>query len=98
MEQPELGRKVSEIRNAIGLTQDDLSKNCNLSLRTIQRIESGLVNPRSYTLKVIGENLDYNFYYSKKRSKKFSFPRNGINILFLQIIQLFNLKTNTMRK
>ncbi|MBN2893032.1 MAG: helix-turn-helix transcriptional regulator [Bacteroidales bacterium] len=98
MEQPELGRKVAEIRNAIGMTQDELSQKCNLSLRTIQRIESGLVNPRSYSLKLIGEKLGYNFYYSEKKSKKMSSLSTGINNLILQIIQLFNLKTNTMKK
>lgn len=98
MEQPELGRKVAEIRNAVGMTQDELSRKCNLSLRTIQRIESGLVNPRSYSLKLIGEKLGYDFYYSEKKSKKMSSLSTEINNLILQIIQLFNLKTNTMKK
>jgi transcriptional regulator with XRE-family HTH domain len=98
MEQPELGRKVAEIRNAVGMTQDELSQKCNLSLRTIQRIESGIVNPRSYSLKLIGEKLGYDFYNSEKKSKKMSSLFKGINNLILQIIQLFNLKTNTMTK
>ncbi len=98
MEQPELGRKVAEIRNAVGMTQDELSQKCSLSLRTIQRIESGLVNPRSYSLKLIGEKIGYDFYNSEKKSKKMSSLFKGINNLILQIIQLFNLKTNTMTK
>ena len=98
MKQPELGKKVAEIRIAKGITQDELSQSCNLSLRTIQRIESGLVNPRSYTLKLIGEKLGYNFYYSERKSKRTSSLLKGINNFILQIIQLFNLKTNTMKK
>lgn len=98
MKQPELGRKVAEIRNSIGLTQDELSKKCNLSLRTIQRIESGLVNPRSYTLRIIGETLHFNFYPSEKKSKRLSFLKDRINSIHSQVIQLFNLKTNTMKK
>jgi transcriptional regulator with XRE-family HTH domain len=98
MKQPELGRKVSEIRNSIGLTQDELSKNCKLSLRTIQRIESGIVNPRSYTLKIIGDNLDFNFYSAKRKSKRLSFLKDWKSFLINQVIQLFNLKTNTMKK
>ena len=98
MKQPELGRKVAEIRNSIGLTQDELSKKCKLSLRTIQRIESGLVNPRSYTLRIIGETLHFNFYPSEKKNKRLSFPKERINSILSQVIQLFNLKTNTMKK
>ena len=98
MKQPELGKKVAEIRIALGTTQDELSRSCNLSLRTIQRIESGLVDPRSYTLKVIGDKLGYNFYYSKQKSNKMNSFLKGIKNFILQIIQLFNLKTNTMKK
>ena len=98
MKQPELGRKVAEIRKAKGMTQDELSQNCNLNLRTIQRIESGTVNPRSYTLKLIGEKLGYDFYYLERKSKKMSSLFKRKSNLILQIIQLFNLKTNTMKK
>ncbi len=98
MKQPELGRKVSEIRNLIGLTQDELSKNCQLSLRTIQRIESGIVNPRSYTLKIIGDKLDFNFYSVKRKSKRLSFLKDWRNFIINRVIQFFNLKTSTMKK
>ncbi len=51
MNQPELGRKISEIRKTKGLTQEELVDSCNISVRTLQRIESGEVSPRSYTVK-----------------------------------------------
>lgn len=59
MKQPELGRKIAEIRNAKGLTQEELVEKCNISIRTIQRIEAGEVTPRSYTVNAIFGALDY---------------------------------------
>ena len=59
MKQPELGRKISELRNAKGLTQEELVEKCNISVRTIQRIEAGEVTPRIYTTKTILAALDY---------------------------------------
>ncbi|SHJ50288.1 Helix-turn-helix [Aquimarina spongiae] len=59
MKQPELGIKISELRKLKGLTQEELVEQCNISVRTIQRIESGEVTPRSYTIKTILSALDY---------------------------------------
>jgi transcriptional regulator with XRE-family HTH domain len=59
IKQPELGRKISELRKAKGLTQEELVEKCNLNVRTIQRIEAGEVTPRSYTVKALFEALDY---------------------------------------
>lgn len=58
MKQPELGRKIYEWRKAKGMTQEELVERCNLSVRTIQRIEAGEVSPRSYTIKAILEALE----------------------------------------
>jgi transcriptional regulator with XRE-family HTH domain len=59
MKQPELGRKISELRKAKGLTQEELVEKCNISVRTIQRIETGEVTPRMYTIKTILAALEY---------------------------------------
>ena len=59
MKQPELGKKIFELRQNKGLTQSELAEKCNLSLRTVQRIESTEVMPRNYTIKLIFSNLDY---------------------------------------
>ncbi len=59
MKQPELGQKISELRKSKGLTQEELVEQCNISVRTIQRIEAGEVTPRSYTIKTILSALDY---------------------------------------
>lgn len=62
MKQPELGRKIVELRKQKGLTQEELVEQCNINVRTIQRIEAGEVTPRSFTLKTIlnalGEDLE----------------------------------------
>ncbi len=59
MKQPDLGKKISELRKAKGFTQEELVEKCNISVRTLQRIETGEVTPRSYTIKTILAALDY---------------------------------------
>ena len=59
MRQPELGKKISELRKAKGLTQEELVEKCKISVRTIQRIETGDVTPRMYTIKTILAALDH---------------------------------------
>ena len=61
MNQPQLGLKVSELRQQKGLTQEQLAERCEVSARTIQRIESGDVDPRAYTLHCLGEVLEFDF-------------------------------------
>jgi transcriptional regulator with XRE-family HTH domain/ketosteroid isomerase-like protein len=103
MKQPDLGKKITELRLAKGLTQGELAQKCNLSLRTIQRIESAEVTPRSYTVKLIFQCLDYKIYDS---FGKFSYrldrlayrTRTGLVQCYKYVLDLFNLKTHTMRK
>ena len=61
MNQPDLGLKVSELRQQKRLTQEQLAEQCEVSARTIQRIESGEVDPRAYTLHCLGEVLEFDF-------------------------------------
>lgn len=61
MQQPDLGLKVAELRQQKGLTQERLAELCKVSLRTIQRIEGGEVDPRAYTVHCLGEALDFDF-------------------------------------
>lgn len=61
MNQPQLGLKVAELRQQKGLTQERLAELCEVSARTIQRIESGDVDPRAYTLHCLGETLEFDF-------------------------------------
>jgi transcriptional regulator with XRE-family HTH domain len=61
MNQPDLGLKVTELRQQKGLTQEQLAERCEVSPRTIQRIESGEVDPRAYTLHCLGTVLEFDF-------------------------------------
>jgi len=89
MKQPELGRKIAELRKAKGYTQEELVEKCNLSVRTLQRIESGEVIPRTHTIRVIFAALDY---------KVFESSNMRLRLFFKQVLDVFNLKTNTMKK
>ncbi|MDH3709803.1 MAG: helix-turn-helix domain-containing protein [Cyclobacteriaceae bacterium] len=62
MKQPELGQKIASLRKIKGLTQEELCQACNINIRSLQRIENGEVNPRAYTLKLISEQLNYDFW------------------------------------
>ena len=92
MKQPQLGKKILELRLAKGLTQTELAEKCNLSLRTIQRIESTEVVPRSFTLKLIFKALDYDgFNLSNKSSSIHSeyainSKKNAITIALLLLL------------
>lgn len=85
MKQPQLGKKISALRLAKGLTQTELAEKCNLNLRTIQRIESTEVTPRSYTLKLIFKNLDFDGFSTINKNP------------FVNFRDLFNLKKNGIR-
>jgi transcriptional regulator with XRE-family HTH domain len=61
MNQPDLGHKVIELRQQKGLTQEQLAELCEVSARTIQRIESGEVDPRAYTLQCLSKALEFDF-------------------------------------
>ncbi len=49
--------KIREVREASGYTQSELAELTNLSIRTIQRVESGKSIPKGHTLKVMAEAL-----------------------------------------
>lgn len=61
MNQPEIGMKVAELRKSKGITQEELASLCGVTTRTIQRVEAGLVDPRSYTLDNLGRYLEWDF-------------------------------------
>ena len=61
MNQPDLGLKVTELRQGKGFTQEQLAEKCEVSPRTIQRIESGEVDPRAYTLQCLSQALEFDF-------------------------------------
>lgn len=102
MKQPELGKMIVQLRKSRGFTQEELVEKCNLSVRTLQRIESGEVTPRNYTLKLIFSALEYDLHYQEQILK--SDTTAGFRLkewsgkLLAFTADLFNLRTNTMRK
>jgi transcriptional regulator with XRE-family HTH domain/ketosteroid isomerase-like protein len=98
MNQPELGKKIVELRKAKGFTQEELVEKCKLNVRTLQRIESGEVVPRSYTIRIIFAALEYNFFDSKRMDSNGSIISKWPGQFFKYVIDLFNLKTHTMKK
>lgn len=61
MQQPELGKQISKARQIKKITQAELAIECEVDIRTIQRIENGNVTPRIFTLRIINEKLDTDF-------------------------------------
>lgn len=61
MEQPALGKRLTALRKAKNLTQQELAEKSHVSVRTIQRIEAGEVLPRMVTVKILLEALGENY-------------------------------------
>jgi transcriptional regulator with XRE-family HTH domain len=61
MQQPELGRRLVALRKERNFTQEELVEKSHVSVRTIQRIESGEVLPRMSTVKILLEALGENY-------------------------------------
>ncbi|QCR23159.1 helix-turn-helix domain-containing protein [Pontibacter sp. SGAir0037] len=95
MIQPELGKKILDLRKAKGLTQEELVEKCNISVRTLQRIESGEVTPRSYTIRIIFAALDYNHADVIGKNNLIS---DGYAKASNSFSYFFNLKHNKMVK
>lgn len=55
------GELIKQLRLKKGITQEELAARTELSVRTIQRIESGEVDPRAFTLQAIASVLDVDF-------------------------------------
>ena len=99
MEQSALGLKLIEIRNARGLTQEEVAERSKVNVRTIQRLESGLVKPRVYTIKALSEALDFDFFARLENGKNADYHSKLKSHAFTWYVKdLFNLKTNTMKK
>lgn len=55
------GLLIKTLRLKKGITQEELAEKTDISVRTIQRIENGDVDPRAYTLQSIAAALDVDF-------------------------------------
>jgi len=61
MQQPDIGQKVAELRQQKNMTQEKLAEYCEVSTRTIQRIERGEVEPRAFTRNSLNDILEFDF-------------------------------------
>lgn len=53
-----IGMQIKQARQRKGWSQSELARECQLNIRTIQRIEHDEVRPRLYTLGLISRTLD----------------------------------------
>ena len=71
MNQPDLGLKIAERRQQKGLTQEKLAEYCEVSTRTIQRIEGGEVEPRAFTRNSLSNILEFDFGKENTNNQSF---------------------------
>lgn len=71
MKQPDLGLKVSELRKEKGFTQEQLAEFCEITPRTIQRIESGEVEPRAFTRNSLSNVLEFDLGKNDLENERF---------------------------
>ena len=66
---------IKELRLAKGMTQQQLADESGVTLRTIQRIENGDVNPSLHSLNTLGRVLkaDLSKVFQKSASKPYEF-------------------------
>lgn len=98
MKQPDFGKRLIEIRKVHGLTQNQLAEKCKITIRTIQRIEAGLVLPRAYTLKLLSDILEFDFLEMSNGNEVNKSKLKWFYVFLWYVRDLFNLKTNTMKK
>lgn len=102
MEKLNFGQKLMEVRKAKGLTQQDVAERSNVTIRTIQRIESGMVTPRASTIKIISESLGFDFFEPSNTGydvvKENHHSKLKTHNLLWHLTDLFNLKTQAMKK
>lgn len=55
------GELIKQLRTKKGITQEELAARTDISVRTIQRIENGEVDPRAFTLQSIASVLEVDF-------------------------------------
>ncbi len=73
------------------MSQEELSEASGISIRTIQRIEKGQVQPRPYTLRTILKALDISVEELEGSSKPATDEKIKLNIFFLSHITVFIL-------
>jgi len=92
MKNKELSKRIKELRNRKGFSQEELSEKSGLSLRTIQRIENGETEPRGDSLKRLAlafnvtpdEIVDWTA--TKDKGFLISFNLSALSFIFFPIL------------
>lgn len=107
MKKPNFAQTLIDVRKSQGLTQEDVAQKCKINVRTIQRIESEIVKPRAFTIKVISETLGFEFFDSPDtndgltRSKTFTTKLGYqliaiiVLVIIVSLISISTYKLNT---
>jgi len=86
MEQPELGTRVSTLRQEKGFTHEQLAEYCEVSTRTIQRIENGEVEPQPFTRNSLSNVLEFDFNADQTKSENLWLAVLHLSSIFVILI------------
>ena len=86
MKQPDLGIKVSELRKEKGFTQEQLAEFCEITPRTIQRIESGEVEPRAFTRNSLSNVLEFDLGKNDLENERFWLSALHLSSMFCIVL------------
>ncbi len=86
MKQPDLGLKVSELRKEKGFTQEQLAEVCEVTPRTIQRIESGEVEPRAFTRNSLSNVLEFDLGKNDLENERFWLAALHLSSMFCIVL------------
>lgn len=85
------GQLIKELRLKKGITQEDLAAKTDISVRTIQRIENGDVDPRAYTLQSIAAALEVDFEILANSEPELNAANEKENSKWLPLLHLSGL-------
>ena len=86
MKQPDLGLKVAELRKEKGFTQEQLAEFCEVTARTIQRIESGEVEPRVFTRNSLSNVLEFDLGQNDVNNERFWLAALHLSSIFCIVL------------
>ena len=86
MKQPDIGLKVAELRRQKNMTQEELAEICEVSIRTIQRIESGEVEPRAFTNNSLSNVLEFDFGQDNTENENFWLAVLHLSSMFIIVL------------
>lgn len=85
------GKIIYEVRMKKGLSQEELAEMAKVNLRTIQRIENDLTEPRETTINLIFGVLEIDQNELKPHAEEYDFSnlvRKSINVIFIILLNI----------